>query len=82
MNTELEEQLNALIGKITNKDEFSQVKDQLLKRGIESLLRAEMTAHLGYQKGDQLNWEVPKGTISILIEDILYQPEQAGDFHL
>lgn len=51
MNTELEKQLYALIGKITNKEDFEQVKDQLLKRGIESLLRAEMTADLGYQKG-------------------------------
>ncbi|MFZ2282661.1 MAG: transposase, partial [Lutibacter sp.] len=54
MNTELEEQLDALIGKITNKDEFAHVKDQLLKRGIESLLKAEMTAHLGYGKGDSV----------------------------
>lgn len=51
MNTELEKQLDALIGKIDNKEDFDQVKDQLLKRGIESLLKAEMTAHLGYQKG-------------------------------
>jgi transposase-like protein len=52
MNTELEKQLDALIGKITNKEDFTQVKDQLLKRGIESLLKAEMTAHLGFNKGD------------------------------
>ncbi|MEA1787628.1 IS256 family transposase [Arenibacter sp. GZD96] len=51
MNTELEKQLDALIGKISNKEDFDQVKEQLLKRGIESLLKAEMTAHLGYQKG-------------------------------
>jgi len=51
MNSELEKQLDALIGKISNKEDFDQVKDQLLKRGIESLLKAEMTAHLGYQKG-------------------------------
>jgi len=51
MNSELEKQLDALIGKISNKDDFDQVKEQLLKRGIESLLKAEMTAHLGYQKG-------------------------------
>jgi len=37
MNTELEKQLDALISKITNKGDFTQVKDQLLKRGIESL---------------------------------------------
>lgn len=54
MNTELEKQLEALIGKISSKEDFDQVKDQLLKRGIESLLKAEMTAHLGYQKGDSL----------------------------
>lgn len=53
MNNELEQQLEVLIGKITNKEEFAQVKDQLLKRGIESLLKAEMTAHLGFSKGSK-----------------------------
>lgn len=52
MNSELEKQLEALIGKISNKEEFYIVRDQLLKRGIESLLKAEMTAHLGYEKGN------------------------------
>ena len=54
MNTELEKQLEALIGKISNKEDFDQVKEQLLKRGIESLLKAEMTAHLGFQKGQSV----------------------------
>ena len=54
MNTELEKQLEALIGKITNKEDFDQVKEQLLKRGVESLLKAEMAAHLGYQKGGSI----------------------------
>ncbi len=53
-----------------------------IKANKLSIFAPIATALLGYQKGDQLNWEVPKGTISILIEDILYQPEQAGDFHL
>lgn len=52
MNPELEKQLEALIGKISNKEDFYAVRDQLLKRGIESLLKAEMTAHLGYEKGN------------------------------
>jgi len=52
MNPELEKQLEALIGKISNKEDFYIVRDQLLKRGIESLLKAEMTAHLGYEKGN------------------------------
>lgn len=55
MNTELEKQLEALVGKITNKEDFETVKDQLLKRGIESLLKAEMTAHLGYSKGESVH---------------------------
>jgi putative transposase len=54
MNSELEKQLDALIGKISNKEDFEKVKEQLLKRGIESLLKAEMTAHLGYQKGNSV----------------------------
>lgn len=52
MNTELEKQLDALIGEFKNKEDFDKVKDQLLKRGIESLLKAEMTAHLGFGKGE------------------------------
>ncbi|WP_323028565.1 IS256 family transposase [Gelidibacter japonicus] len=52
MNTELEKQLEALIGEIKNKEDFDNVKEQLLKRGIESLLKAEMTAHLGFGKGE------------------------------
>ncbi len=52
MNTELERQLDVLVSKITNKEDFDQIREQLLKRGIESLLKAEMTAHLGYGKGD------------------------------
>ena len=53
MNPELEKQLEKLIGEINNKEDFEAVKDQLLKRGIESLLKAEMTAHLGFEKGSK-----------------------------
>jgi len=51
MNKELEKQLESLVGNIRSKEEFDQVRDQLLKRGIETLLNAEMTAHLGFEKG-------------------------------
>ncbi len=40
------------------------------------------TALLGFRKGDTIEWEVPKGKTMIKIEDIIYQPEAAGDFHL
>lgn len=53
MRQELEQQLGALIGKINNEKDFHQVRSQLLKRGIESLLKAELTAHLGFEKGDK-----------------------------
>ncbi len=53
-----------------------------IKQGKLSIFAPIAAALLGYQKGDTIEWEVPKGTISLLIEDILYQPEQAGDYHL
>lgn len=40
------------------------------------------TAILGYAAGDTLAWNVPSGTKRIRIEELLYQPEAAGDYHL
>lgn len=45
--------LEELIKEIKTKEEFETIKDQLFKRGIESLLNAEMTAHLGYAKHEK-----------------------------
>lgn len=39
-------------------------------------------ALLGYKKGDVIDWSTPGGNVKIKIEDILYQPEAAGDFQL
>ena len=47
------ELLEELIKEIKTKEEFDAIKDQLFKRGIESLLNAEMTAHLGYPKHEK-----------------------------
>lgn len=44
-----EKSLNELISRIENKEELRQVQDQLFKRGVENLLRAELTAHLGFK---------------------------------
>lgn len=38
------------------------------------------TAILGYKEGDTVQWEVPSGISTILIEKIVYQPEAAGDY--
>ncbi|MGE0084157.1 MAG: nucleoside diphosphate kinase regulator [Desulfococcaceae bacterium] len=50
--------------------------------GAVSILAPIGTAILGYAKGDVVEWPVPSGIRRICIEDILYQPEAAGDFHL
>ncbi len=40
------------------------------------------TAILGYAVGDVIEWKVLAGIKTIRIEEILYQPEAAGDYHL
>ena len=40
------------------------------------------TAILGYREGDAFDWRLPDRTCRIRIGRVLYQPEDAGDFHL
>lgn len=40
------------------------------------------TAMLGHRVGDEFEWEVPAGAVRLQVEEVLYQPEAAGDFHL
>jgi regulator of nucleoside diphosphate kinase len=40
------------------------------------------TAILGYQEGDEIDWQVPAGTVRLKINKIHYQPEAAGNFEL
>ncbi len=47
-----------------------------------SVLAPIGTAMLGQRVGDQFSWDVPAGTIRLRVEEVLYQPEAAGDFHL
>ena len=53
-----------------------------IKKSAISVLAPVGTAILGYAKGDILEWPVPSGIRRICIEEVLYQPEAAGDFHL
>lgn len=55
-------------------------KDANIGNGSISVLAPIGTAILGYAKGDVVEWPVPSGTRRIRIEDILYQPEAAGDY--
>ena len=40
------------------------------------------TAMLGQRVGDEVQWDVPAGTVRLRVERVLYQPEAAGHFHL
>lgn len=53
MNNVNNQLLESLISEIKTQSDFDELRDQLLKRGVETLLRAEMTAHLGYEQGQK-----------------------------
>ena len=44
-----------------------------------SVLAPMGTALLGYRVGDAVEWAMPGGRRRLLVEEILYQPEAAGD---
>ena len=52
------------------------------EKGRISILAPLGTALLGYRVGDVVNWHVPRGVRRLRIDEIVYQPEAAGDFHL
>ena len=52
------------------------------ERGRLSVLAPIGTALLGYRAGDMVEWDVPGGVRRLRIEQVLYQPEAAGDYHL
>lgn len=47
-----------------------------------SILAPVGTAVLGYRVGDAVEWRVPDGIKNFRIEEILYQPEAAGQYRL
>jgi regulator of nucleoside diphosphate kinase len=50
--------------------------------GKISILAPIGTAMLGYRRGDVIEWQVPSGLRRLRVEEILYQPESAGEYHL
>jgi len=52
------------------------------ERGKISILAPIGTALIGYRSGDTVEWNVPAGIRRLQIEEITYQPEAAGDYHL
>ncbi|MBD0371823.1 MAG: nucleoside diphosphate kinase regulator [Pyrinomonadaceae bacterium] len=50
--------------------------------GKISVLAPIGTAMLGYRAGSIIEWQVPSGLRRLKVEEILYQPEAAGDYNL
>ena len=53
-----------------------------LSAGAISVFAPIGTAILGYAKGEIVEWDVPDGVRRLQIDNVLYQPEAAGDYHL
>ncbi|HWQ92965.1 MAG TPA: nucleoside diphosphate kinase regulator [Clostridia bacterium] len=53
-----------------------------IEQGKISVLAPIGTAMLGQRVGEEFEWEVPAGPVRLRVEEVLYQPEAAGDFHL
>ena len=53
-----------------------------LKEKKISIFSPIATALIGYQVADEIEWIVPSGLTKIRIDEIIYQPEAAGDFDL
>lgn len=52
------------------------------EEGKISVLAPVGTAMLGYRVGDTIEWQVPSGLRRLKVEELLYQPEAAGDYNL
>ncbi|MBN1380380.1 MAG: nucleoside diphosphate kinase regulator [Deltaproteobacteria bacterium] len=47
-----------------------------------SILAPLGVALIGYRVGDVIEWEMPSGKKRLNVDEIIYQPEAAGDYHL
>ena len=53
-----------------------------IDQGKISVVAPIGTAMLGQRAGDEFEWQVPAGPVRLRVEEVLYQPEAAGHFHL
>ncbi len=53
-----------------------------IKENRISIFSPIATALIGYKVKDEIEWIVPAGLTKIRIDEIIYQPEAAGDYHL
>jgi regulator of nucleoside diphosphate kinase len=52
------------------------------EQGRISVLAPIGTALIGYRRGDVIEWEVPSGVRRLRVEEVVYQPESNGEYHL
>jgi regulator of nucleoside diphosphate kinase len=57
-------------------------EDANFKNKKVSILAPVGTAFIGYSVGDIIEWHVPKGIRKLQVEELLYQPEAAGNYEL
>lgn len=53
-----------------------------IKANKISIFSPVATALIGYRVSDEIEWIVPSGLTKIRIDEIIYQPEAAGDYDL
>ena len=53
-----------------------------IKENKISIFSSIATALIGYKVQDEVEWLVPAGLTKIRVDEIIYQPEAAGDFNL
>ncbi len=56
--------------------------DADLKQKKISIFSSVAAALIGYRVGDEIDWLIPSGMTKIVIDEVIYQPEAAGDFEL
>jgi regulator of nucleoside diphosphate kinase len=56
--------------------------DADLEQGKVSVLAPLGTAVLGFRRGDAFEVHMPGRVRRLQVEELLYQPEAAGDYHL
>lgn len=70
---------------VENRDEFCLTlvypKDVDGQPDRISVLAPVGSALLGLSVGDSMAWPMPGGVVHVTIEELVYQPERAGEFH-
>ncbi|HTN69346.1 MAG TPA: IS256 family transposase [Dysgonamonadaceae bacterium] len=52
-NQKVVDLLDSILDQVDDKETLLDIQDQLFKRGVETLLKSELKAHLGYEKGEK-----------------------------